>query len=114
MTVFTHPLTAFLLYVLLAAALVFIGRLLAGRAPTNQPIENETYASGEAPQEGYIGAPGYRAFAQIALFFAVLHLGVLILATGTPGITTGLYLAALALILLSLLAGGGRDDDDHT
>jgi len=49
--------------------------------------------------------PGYRPFFLIAFFFAILHLGTLILGLG--GLTTQIlpYLLGLALVLVILLLG---------
>jgi NADH:ubiquinone oxidoreductase subunit 3 (subunit A) len=62
------------------------------------------YASGESHPSGF-AVPGYRPFYITALFFAVLHLGALILATGTPSPISLLYLTGLTLSLLALLLG---------
>jgi NADH:ubiquinone oxidoreductase subunit 3 (subunit A) len=74
------PPAAFLIYLVLVGMLAGAGRVLAG-APHPSSLKSSTYASGEAaPSEA--GAPGYRPFFAVGLFFAVLHLGVLLLATG--------------------------------
>jgi hypothetical protein len=41
----------------------------------------------------------------VALFFAVLHLGVLVIGVGGLTPLTGLYLVGLALALLALILG---------
>jgi hypothetical protein len=56
-----------------------------------------------------MAAPGYRPFFVVALFFAVLHLGVLVLAVGgissaTAG-GTAVFLVGLMLALLALILG---------
>ncbi len=97
------PPVAFLFYVVLVAILSGMGRVLAG--PTRAtPLKASVYASGEAPPTRP-AAPGYRPFFVIALFFAVLHLGVLILGSGGLTPTTGMYLVGLLLTLLALLLG---------
>jgi NADH:ubiquinone oxidoreductase subunit 3 (subunit A) len=100
-----------LAYVALVAVLYGFGRLLA---PAARPTGDETslYAGGEVAATSKAG-PGYRRrFFVVALFFAVLHLGALVLATVglgfgvvTPAITTALlvYLGGLALALVILL-----------
>lgn len=103
MDIFLSPPIAFLIYVALAAVLHGFGRLLAGPGSPN-PLKSSTYAGGEAPPERP-ALPGYRPFFIVALFFAILHLGVLML--GSSGLTpiAGLYLAGLLLALLALILG---------
>lgn len=97
------PPVAFLIYVALVGALSGMGRLLAG--PENPTAaKRTTYAGGEeAPQQ--MAAPGYRPFFVIALFFAILHLGVLMLGSSTNNPTSALYLGGLILALLALILG---------
>ena len=97
------PPIAFLIYIALAGLLNAIGRFLAG-PPQSSPLKSSTYSSGEAPPTRP-AAPGYRPFFVVALFFAILHLGVLVL--GTSGLTavTGIYLAGLVIALVALLLG---------
>ena len=52
-----------------------------------------------------LAAPGYRPFFVVALFFAVLHFGVLVLATGIPSPVMRIYLLGLMLALLALILG---------
>jgi hypothetical protein len=49
--------------------------------------------------------PGYRPFFIIALFFAVLHLGVLMLGSSGLAPFALLYLVGLLLALLALILG---------
>jgi NADH:ubiquinone oxidoreductase subunit 3 (subunit A) len=98
------PPIAFVLYLALSWFLVQVGRLLAG--PTRAALfKTSVYSSGEAPpQRG--AAPGYQPFFVTALFFAVLHLGVLMLATINIGQLAPLsvaYLVGLALTLVVLI-----------
>ena len=93
------PPIAFLIYLGLVALLMVFGRLLASDAEVSQ--ETESYASGEAaPNQP--AASGYRAFSQYALFFAVLHLGVLLLATSGDSLMAGGFVIFLLLLLLVL------------
>ena len=97
------PVVAFLIYLALVSILSGLGRLLAG--PNHQtPLQSSTYASGEAPPTRP-AVPGYRPFFLIALFFAVLHLGVLILGSGGLTLVSGLYLLGLMMALLALILG---------
>ena len=52
-----------------------------------------------------MAAPGYRPFFVVALFFAVLHLGVLVLGTGVSSPVLIIYLCGLMLALLALILG---------
>jgi len=101
--VLLSPPIALLMNVALVGILYGLGRLLAGPAQTT-PEKTSTYASGEAPPTRP-AAPGYRPFFVVALFFAVLHLGVLVIGVGGLTPLTGLYLVGLALALLALILG---------
>jgi NADH:ubiquinone oxidoreductase subunit 3 (subunit A) len=97
------PVIAFLLYLALAGLLAGIGRMLAGPVqPTT--LKSSTYAGGEAPPADR-AVPGYRSFFAIALFFAILHLGALVVGSGGLSPITGIYLLGLALVLLALMLG---------
>ena len=52
-----------------------------------------------------MAAPGYKPFFVIALFFAILHLGVLMLGSSSLSPIAGIYLAGLLLTLLALILG---------
>ena len=97
------PPIAFLIYLALSAGLYGLGRGLAGKSqPT--PTKISTYASGEeAP--GTLAAPGYRPFFTVALFFAILHLGVLVLGSSDMSAIASVYLVGLMLALLALMLG---------
>ncbi len=97
------PPLAFILYLGLAGVLYALGRVMAGPARVT-PMKSSVYSSGEAPPTRP-AAPGYRPFFVVALFFAILHLGVLVL--GTTGLTlvTGVYLVGLILALVALILG---------
>ena len=98
------PPVAFLIYLLLVAVLSDIGRVMAGTDHPSSAFKSSAYASGEAPHMGS-GAPGYRPFFRVALFFAVLHLGVLVLASGGLSPVTAVYLLGLMLALVALILG---------
>jgi NADH:ubiquinone oxidoreductase subunit 3 (subunit A) len=95
------PPLAFLFYALLIGVLTGLGRVRAAPVPS---MKTSTYASGEAAPTT-LAIPGYRRFFVIALFFAVLHLGVLVLATSSLSSMAGIYLAGLTLILVVLVMG---------
>jgi NADH:ubiquinone oxidoreductase subunit 3 (subunit A) len=98
------PPLAFVLYLVLVQLLILMGRLLAGTArPT--PLKSSIYTGGEALATG-TNAPGYHNYFVIALFFAVLHLGALILGiANAPQLIVMLYAVGLIIVLIALLLG---------
>lgn len=103
MSILLSPPLAFLIYIPLVLLITLLGRKMAGRSQANA-MKTSIYGSGEeAPTS--MAAPGYRPFFLIALFFAILHLGVLVLATGGLTVMTGIYLFGLVFALLALILG---------
>ncbi len=97
------PPIAFLIYLVLAGILSGVGRALAG--PTRaSSIKSSTYASGEAPPLR-TSLPGYKPFFVIALFFAIVHLGVLMLGSSISTPIAAAYLVGLVLALVALILG---------
>lgn len=97
------PPVAFVINLALVGLLSWIGRRLA--APVRaSAAKSSTYASGEAPPET-LAAPGYRPFFVVALFFAILHLGVLTLGSSQPSAISAIFLGGLLLALLALILG---------
>ena len=103
MEIILIPPIAFVLYVALAGILFGFGRALAGKTKESA-LKRSTYASGEEASTAQ-AAPGYRQFFTVALFFAVLHLGVLVLATSVSSPAMLVMLAGLTLALLALILG---------
>lgn len=101
MNAILSPPVAFFLYLALVGILSGLGRLLAGRSAPNE-MKTGLYASGEAPPTSP-AAPGYRPFFVTTLFFAVLHLGALVIALGGSSWIAGFYLAGLVFALLALI-----------
>ena len=97
------PVFAFGFYAVLVAILALFGRGISmpGKLSDSKAIG---YASGEQPDTS-AAAPGYRPFFVVALFFAVLHLGVLMLATSGLAPVSLVYLGGLVLALLALILG---------
>ena len=77
--------------------------ILSMRGKTSH-LKTSTYASGEE-HDTTSAAPGYRPFFVAALFFAVLHLGVLMLGTSGLAPVSLVYLGGLMLALLALILG---------
>jgi NADH:ubiquinone oxidoreductase subunit 3 (subunit A) len=103
MEILFTPVIAFLVYLALAALISGIGKYLAGPSKWTR-LKSSTYSSGEqAPTRR--ASPGYRPFFVVALFFAVLHLGVLVLASGIASPIMLIYLIGLMLGLLALILG---------
>jgi NADH:ubiquinone oxidoreductase subunit 3 (subunit A) len=103
MNIIFSPPIAFLIYAGLVILLAAFGRLLAGQ-PSPTPTKRSTYSSGEAPPE-QAAAPGYRPYFAVALFFAVLHLGALMLGTNNLTGVAIVYLVGLILALLAFILG---------
>lgn len=97
------PPVAFLIYLLLVSILSRIGRVLAG-TPHPNPTKSSTYASGEKSLPS-TATPGYRPFFKVALFFAILHLGVVVLGSGGVSMGSVLYLVGLMIALITLILG---------
>jgi len=98
-----NPLLAFLIYVGLVSFLYGLGRLMAGPSQVT-PLKTSTYSSGETPPTRSI-TPGYRPYFVVALFFAILHLGILVLGSGGTTVVGSIYLVGLGLALIALILG---------
>jgi NADH:ubiquinone oxidoreductase subunit 3 (subunit A) len=103
MEILLSPPVAFLIYIPLVLVIFLFGRRLAGPAHPNA-VKSSTYNSGEAAPRG-TAVPGYKPFFLIAFFFAILHLGVLVLGSGGFTLITGAYMLGLALALVALILG---------
>jgi len=97
------PPVAFVIYLALVGLLSGLGRVMAP-ASEGSAAKTSGYASGEASSMRP-AVPGYRSFFVIALFFAVVHLGVLVLGTSDFSSTSALYIVGLILALLALILG---------
>jgi len=104
MEIILTPPIAFLVYLLLAGLLSLFGKRLAGRSASASALKTSTYSSGEAPPTR-LAAPGYRPFFVVALFFAVLHLGILVMSTGSSSPVLIIYLLGLVVALVALILG---------
>lgn len=104
MEILLTPPLAFLIYIPLVVAIFLVGKGLAGSEANVSPLKRSLYSSGElAPTN--MAAPGYRPFFLIAFFFAILHLGVLVVASGALSVSMIPYLIGLILALIALLMG---------
>jgi NADH:ubiquinone oxidoreductase subunit 3 (subunit A) len=101
-TLLTPP-VAFLIYILLVSLLSGAGRILSGPSRP-ATVKSSPYASGEKTSPNTT-APGYSPFFRVALFFAVLHLGAVVVATGGLSLMAGGYLLGLILVLIALILG---------
>ncbi|MBN1679544.1 MAG: hypothetical protein JW966_04580, partial [Anaerolineae bacterium] len=72
------PPIAFLVYIAFVSGLSLFGRFLAGPVTESSDAKSSTYAGGEIASVRP-AVPGYKPFFVVALFFAILHLGVLVL-----------------------------------
>ena len=103
MEILLTPVIAFLVYLALAGIVSFLSGRLAGPVKSSL-LKSSTYSSGELPPTA-IAAPGYRPFFVLALFFAVLHLGALVIGSSTISPAVLIYLLGLMLALLALILG---------
>lgn len=103
MEILLTPPLAFIIYIPLVLVIYWIGRQLAGPTKENA-VKSSAYGSGEeSPTK--TAAPGYSPFFVIAFFFAILHLGMLVLGLGDFTTAIVPFLAGLALALVALLLG---------
>jgi NADH:ubiquinone oxidoreductase subunit 3 (subunit A) len=103
MEILLSPPVAFILYIPLVLLLAWIGRQLAGPGKPSA-AKSSGYAAGEKAST-IAAAPGYRPFFVVAFFFAILHLGMLVVGVGTLNWAQGVYIVGLALALLALILG---------
>jgi len=103
MQVLLTPPVALAIYALLVGLLLAAAWRLSARSASSQ-AKTSTYSGGEKAQVG-IAAPGYKPFFMVALFFAILHLGVLIVGTGGFTVVTGVYILGLIFSLVALALG---------
>jgi hypothetical protein len=103
MDILLSPPVAFVAYIPLVLVLLGIGRLLAGPAVVT-PMKTSIYGSGEAPPT-FEAAPGYQPFFLIALFFAMVHLAMLVLGLGSLPTPAAVYLVGLFVALVALILG---------
>ena len=96
------PPVAFLLFLGAAGLLMAVGR---GMAPKPRKVGGklETYACGEH-LPGFKIQFGYRLFFFIALFFTMMHVAALVIATVPSGKIVFFAVLYLAMIFLSILA----------
>src|SRR6188474_1363125 len=91
------PVVAFLIYFAVFSALSGLGRLFSATGRKSE-FKSATYASGEE-NDPVPAAPGYRQFFVVALFFAILHLGVLMIGSSGLSAVAVPYLLGLILAL---------------
>ena len=101
-TILTPPF-AFLIYIPLVVIITLVGRWMAGPSKSNA-AKSSVYGSGEAAPTG-LAAPGYKPFFLVAFFFAILHLGMLVLGSGTFTTIQPFYIIGLLLALAALILG---------
>jgi len=103
MDILLSPPIAFLIYIPLVLIITWIGRQLAG--PGNpDAAKSSGYAAGEKAST-IAAAPGYRPFFLVAFFFAILHLGMLVVGVGEQSGGQAIYVVGLALALVALILG---------
>jgi NADH:ubiquinone oxidoreductase subunit 3 (subunit A) len=101
--VLLSPLAAFLIYLSVVFIASGLGKLFSATGRKTE-FKTATYASGEE-HDPIPAAPGYRQFFVVALFFAILHLGVLMIGSSGLSAVAGPYLLGLILALIALILG---------
>ena len=102
-SILLSPLAAFLIYIVVVFIVSGLGKLFSATGLKTE-FKTATYASGEQ-SDPIPAAPGYRQFFVVALFFAVLHLGVLMIGSSGLSAAAGPYLLGLILALVALILG---------
>ena len=104
MEILLSPPIAFLLYIPLVMLLLWLGRQLS--LPSERPSAEKSSVYGGGEKSPTLSAvPGYKPFFLVAFFFAILHLGMLVLGFGNLSIGQGYYIGGLAIALLALILG---------
>jgi len=103
MDILLSPPIAFFIYIPLVLLIVLLGRKMAGTEVRSE-LKDSIYASGEEASKNQ-AAPGYRPFFLIAFFFAILHLGMLIIGTGSFTLQTVPFILGIVFALVALLLG---------
>lgn len=103
MEILLTPPLAFLVYLGVSLGILGLGKLLAP-PEKHSPLKDSPYASGEEADATF-AAPGYAPFFLVAFFFAVVHLGVLILGTGDLSPRILPYLFGVLLTLIAVILG---------
>jgi NADH:ubiquinone oxidoreductase subunit 3 (subunit A) len=103
LSILLSPPVALLAYIPLVTLIALGGKALAGKSGSN-PMKHTTYSSGEEAQT-HLASPGYKPFFLIAFFFAILHLGMLVLGSGSFQTISPIYLIGLILALVALILG---------
>ena len=101
------PPVAFVLFVLLAVLLARVGRRMAPKA-NNVGGKLKSYACGEDIPGAKLQF-GYRLFFFVALFFTIMHVAALVIATVPSGKIVLFAVLYLAVIFLSIMALVTRD-----
>jgi NADH:ubiquinone oxidoreductase subunit 3 (subunit A) len=97
------PPIAFLIYIPLVLLITWVGKQLAGSGKPSVD-KSSSYGGGEKASS-IAAAPGYRPFFLVAFFFAILHLGMLVLGSGELNVPQAIYITGLALALIALILG---------
>ena len=97
------PPFAFLIYIPLVMIITLVGRKMAGASKTDA-AKSSLYSSGEVAPTN-LAAPGYKPFFLVAFFFAILHLGMLVLGSGSLSSIQPFYVIGMLLALAALILG---------
>ncbi len=98
------PPVAGAVFLVVACALYWLGGVLQASGAAS-PGKRLPYTGGEMPRD-LPGSLGYQAFYRLALLFAILHVGALVISTlpstATPHRIAAIYLCGIALSVFVL------------
>ncbi len=103
MSLLLTPPLAILIYIFLVLIITWAGKKMAGPEAPNK-LKSSVYGSGEVAPT-HVAAPGYKPFLLVAFFFAILHLGMLVLGNGPVNLISGIFVVGLIFTLIALILG---------
>ena len=104
MPVLLSPPVAGLTYLSLVCVVLGFATLVGWRRQSRSHASSVLYASGERPPRAH-ATPGYQPFFGSALFFALLHVGVLIASVAGFQPVAVVYVAGVLVVLLVVALG---------
>lgn len=99
-----YPPVALIFYGLVGFLITKLGQVAAPPEDHTNEVKHGLYASGEEGPEDF-PVPGYKPFLLIALFFAIIHIGVLVVGMSNLSASSIVFLAVLILGLITLMLG---------
>lgn len=104
MQVLLYPPIALLIYAALGFLLTKIGQKAAPPEDKQNEMKLDLYAGGEEGPKDF-PVPGYKPFLLISLFFAIIHIGVLVVGMSNLSASSIVYIVVLMIGLIALMLG---------